>query len=76
MAYYSNRLSYQEVEDLITRISGEKLLSDQKIWQIVVNKAVEISGKWSRANGAEQTRTAHRTHSRYLGTINRRNFTI
>ncbi len=46
MAYYSNRLSYQEVEDLVTRISGEKLLSDQKIWEIVVNKAVEISKKW------------------------------
>lgn len=46
VAYYSNRLSYQEVEDLVTRISGEKLLSDQKIWEIVVNKAVEISGKW------------------------------
>ncbi len=28
------------------RISGEKLLSDQKIWDIVVNKAVEISNKW------------------------------
>ena len=46
VAYYSNRLSYQEVEELVTRISGEKLLSDQKIWEIVVNKAVEISGKW------------------------------
>ena len=46
MAYYSNRLSYQEVEDLVVRISGEKLLSDQKIWEIVVNKAVEISRTW------------------------------
>lgn len=46
VAYYSNRLSYQEVEDLVARISGEKLLSDQKIWEIVVNKAQEISGKW------------------------------
>ena len=46
VAYYSNRLSYQEVEDLVTRISGEKLLSDQKIWEIVVNKAEEISRKW------------------------------
>ena len=46
VAYYSNRLSYQEVEDLLERISGEKLLSDQKIWQIVVNKALLISKKW------------------------------
>jgi hypothetical protein len=46
VAYYSNRLSYQEVEDLVTRISGEKLLSDQKIREIVVNKAEEISRNW------------------------------
>ena len=46
VAYYSNRLSYQEVEDLVARISGEKLLSDQKIWEIVVNKAQEVSRKW------------------------------
>jgi hypothetical protein len=46
VGYYSNRLSYQEVEDLVARISGEKLLSDQKIWEIVVNKAQEISRKW------------------------------
>jgi hypothetical protein len=46
VAYYSNRLSYQEVENLVVRISGEKLLSDQKIWEIVVNKAQEISRKW------------------------------
>ncbi len=48
VAYYSNRLSYQEVEDLVERISGEKLLSDQKIWEIVVNKAGEISRKWQQ----------------------------
>ena len=46
VAYYSNRLSYQEVENLVARISGEKLLSDQKIWQIVVKKAVAISEQW------------------------------
>ena len=46
VAYYSNRLSYQSVEDLVARISGEKLLSDPKIWEIVVNKAIEISKKW------------------------------
>ena len=28
VAYYSNRISYQEVEKLLERISGEKLLSD------------------------------------------------
>ena len=48
MAYYSNRLSYQEVEDLVERVSGKRLLSDQKIWDIVVNKAVEVSSKWQQ----------------------------
>ena len=48
VAYYSNRISYQEVEKLLLRISGSKLLSDQKIWKIVVNKAVEVSSKWQQ----------------------------
>ena len=47
VAYYSNRLSYQQVEDLVERVAGEKILSDQKIWEIVVNKAVEVSSQWS-----------------------------
>ena len=42
-AYYSNRLSYEEVESLIERQTGEKLLSDQKIGQIVVAKALCVS---------------------------------
>jgi hypothetical protein len=42
-AYYSNRRSYEEVERLIERLTGEKLLSDQKLWQIVVDKAVGVS---------------------------------
>ncbi len=46
MAYYSNRLSYQQVEDLVERLTGEKILSDQKIWEVVVNKAVEVSSQW------------------------------
>ena len=41
--YYSNRLSYEEVALLIERVSGERLLSDQKISQIVSDKALEIS---------------------------------
>ena len=36
-------MSYEEVERLIERLTGEKLLSDQKIWQIVVDKAVSVS---------------------------------
>lgn len=48
VAYYSNRISYEEVEALVARISGEKILSDQKIWEIVGNKAVEVSKKWQQ----------------------------
>lgn len=45
-AYYSNRMSYEEVAGLIERISGERLLSDQSIWQIVQCKAVQVSEQW------------------------------
>ena len=41
--YYSNRLSYEEVALLVERVSGERLLSDQKIGQIVSSKAIKIS---------------------------------
>ena len=50
VGYYSNRLSYKEVEKLVERISGEKLLSDQKIWQIIVNKAEQVSVEWQQEN--------------------------
>lgn len=42
-AYYSNRLSYSEVAELVERVTGISQLSDQKIRQIVVNKALAIS---------------------------------
>ena len=42
-SYYSNRMSYEEVAFLVERTSGERLLSDQKIGQIVSTKALEIS---------------------------------
>lgn len=41
--YYSNHLSYEEVALLIERVSGERLLSDQKIGQIVSKKALQFS---------------------------------
>jgi hypothetical protein len=41
--YYSNRLSYKEVEELIERVTGKRELSDGKIQEIVVNKAIEVS---------------------------------
>lgn len=41
--YYSNRLSDEEVAFLVERVSGERLLSDQKVGQIVSAKAIKIS---------------------------------
>ena len=48
-AYYSNRLSYSEVASLVERVTGDRQLSDQKIWEIVVDKASVVS----RAQQAE-----------------------
>ena len=45
-AYYSTILSYKEVENLVIRITGDQQISDQKAWQIVHDKAVEISQSW------------------------------
>jgi len=41
--YYSNRMSYEEVALLVERVSGFRLLSDQKISQIVSDKALQLS---------------------------------
>ena len=38
--YYANRLSYEEVEELVERTTGEKQLSDQSVQNTVVNKAL------------------------------------
>lgn len=42
-AYYINRLSYCEVENLVERVTGEKQLSDQGIWAEVREKVAEIN---------------------------------
>jgi hypothetical protein len=36
-------MSYEEVAKLIERVSGSRLLSDQKISQIVSDKALQLS---------------------------------
>jgi hypothetical protein len=36
------------VESLVERVTGERLLSDQSIWQIVTCKAVVVSEQWQR----------------------------
>jgi hypothetical protein len=42
-AYYSNRLSYEDNEELIRKLAGSQQISDQKIHQLVVDKALEVS---------------------------------
>jgi hypothetical protein len=42
-AYYSNRLSYEDVAGLVERVTGSRQLSDQKIRQVVVNKVLTVS---------------------------------
>jgi hypothetical protein len=44
-AYYANRLSYEEVEELVERTTGEKQLSDQSVQNTVVTKALEVSNQ-------------------------------
>jgi ribosome-associated translation inhibitor RaiA len=41
--YYSNRLSYEDMAGLVERVTGSRQLSDQKIRQVVVNKALKVS---------------------------------
>jgi len=47
VAYYSNRMSYEEVEKLVTRNQGRPLVSDQGIWNIVTTQAERISKRLS-----------------------------
>lgn len=47
-AYYSNRMSYEEVARLLERMSGERLLSDQSIYRIVHTKAQQVSEIWQQ----------------------------
>ncbi len=52
-AYYSNRMSYDEVAGLLERVTGQRLLSDQTIQQLVVAKAVEVSEQWHSESQAD-----------------------
>lgn len=47
-AYYSNRLSYEEVAGLVERLSGERLLSDQRIEALVIDTAAAVSREWAQ----------------------------
>jgi hypothetical protein len=48
VGYYSNRLSYIQVEELIERITGNHQLSDQGIWDIVTEKALKLNQEAQR----------------------------
>ena len=50
--YYSNRMSYEEVAGLVERVSGVRLLSDQKIGQIVSAKALKLSQEIAKSTTA------------------------
>jgi hypothetical protein len=52
-AYYSNRMSYDEVAGLLERVTGPRVLSDQTRQQLVVAKAVEGSEQWHSETQAD-----------------------
>ena len=52
-AYYSNRMSYDEVAGLLERVTGQHVLSDQTIQHLVVAKAVEVSQQWQAESQAD-----------------------
>ncbi len=52
-AYYSNRMSYDEVAGLLERITGQPVLSDQTMQHLVVAKAVEVSQQWQSESQAD-----------------------
>lgn len=57
--YYTNRLSFEEVARLVERTAGEKLLSDQKIGQIVSAKALKIRQEIYKSMGATLAENDH-----------------
>jgi hypothetical protein len=52
-AYYSNRMSYDEVAGLLDRVTGQPLRSEQTIQHLVVAKAVEVSQQWQSESQAD-----------------------
>lgn len=52
-AYYSNRLSYREVSELVKRQCGGRVLSSQGIWQFVQQQALQLSDGIERSTAAQ-----------------------
>jgi hypothetical protein len=57
-AYYSNRLSYQEVAALVERHCGARVLSSQAIWQLVQHQALRLSEMIERTTLGNQNDAA------------------
>src|SRR5262249_21724544 len=53
IGYYSNRMSYDEVAGLLTRVTGQHVLSDQTMQHLGVTKAVEVSQQWQIESQAD-----------------------
>lgn len=47
-SYYANRLSYENLEEVVERVTGDRLLSDQGIWAIIQAKAETYSQQISK----------------------------
>jgi hypothetical protein len=66
VSYYSNRMSYEEVEKLLKRNQGQQVLSDQSIWGIVTREAEIVSEQIAQevnqilANNPSEFLTANR----------------
>jgi len=56
-AWLACRSSYTKAESILYRNTGNHLISDQKIQQIVIHKATEISKKEAELNISAQTQT-------------------
>ena len=56
--YYSNRLSYREVAELVERHCGARVLSSQAIWQLVQQQALQLSETIERTTLAQKSDVA------------------
>ncbi|NDJ19991.1 hypothetical protein [Myxacorys almedinensis] len=55
-AYYSNRLSYREVSELVERQCGTRVFSSQGIWQLVQQQALQLSDGIERSIVAQPSK--------------------
>ena len=56
-AYYSNRMSYEEVSQLLERMTGASSMSDQTICEMVIEKSCQVSAAVKAQLAKEQERS-------------------